>query len=79
MFFKKMKKSITVDITLSPDQISLLQKIQESDCYEDMLDEEDDDLHYLCEIGVVESILGEQFYITEIGEKFLTDIDTNGL
>jgi len=62
---------IKVEVKLTKKQEVLLKKILEADCYEDMLDEEENDLHILCKKGVAESILGEQFYITLIGKKYL--------
>jgi 3-deoxy-D-arabino-heptulosonate 7-phosphate (DAHP) synthase class II len=65
---------LNVEINLTESQIELLKKIQLAECYEEMLDEEDEDLQFMCEIGVTESILGEQFFITNLGEAYLKNL-----
>ena len=67
---------LKVNVELTPNQEALLLKINLDNGYEpiDSFDEEEDDLQKLCELGLVESILGEQFYITSLGETYLNNM-----
>lgn len=65
-------KTISVKITLTPSQEILLREIaKEGAGGWDNTGDEDDDLQALCEQQVVDSVLGEQFYITKLGEQYL--------
>lgn len=72
-----MKKTVKVSSTiqLTESQLELLKKVKRecdaNECYEEMQDEEMEDMQYLCEHTLVESIVGEQFFITNFGEQAL--------
>lgn len=74
------KKKITLEIELNEEELATLKLVGEDECgYEpdsstmtdETYNEEQERLGKLCELGLVESILGEQFYITSIGKTFL--------
>lgn len=76
-----MRKKLKLDITLTESQTDLLRRLAadngegfddwacEHSCNEE--DPENDDMIELIELGLAESILGEQFFITDLGLKFL--------
>lgn len=71
-----IKKKLTVELTLSKSQLNLLKKLKKGeegfdDWACDHSEEEEEDMVELIEKGLAESILGELFYITKLGEKFL--------
>jgi hypothetical protein len=75
------KKTVKLEVELNEDELETLKLIAKDgdDGYEpdsstmtvEDYNEEQERLHRLCELGLVSSILGEQFYITPIGNKFL--------
>lgn len=71
------KKNLTVEIDLTDSQVDLLKKLESDnqDGFEDWTcdhtDEEEDDMYELCDQGLAESIVGEQYYITKLGKLFL--------
>lgn len=66
-----MEKNLNINLSLTIPQVQLLMKIDEEEGYEPENNDHEEDLHILCEKGVVESVLGEQFYITRLGKEFL--------
>lgn len=64
---------LNVNIELTEVQERLLIEIDIDGCYEPVYtyDEEEEDLHVLCNLGVVESILGEQFFVTRLGKLYI--------
>ena len=73
------KRKITIEVDVTDSQIDLLKRL-DADNQEgfddwtcDHSDEDDDDMYILCEQGLAESIVGEQFYITKLGKSFLKD------
>lgn len=71
------KKKMAVEIELTESQTVLLDKLKADagggfdDWACDHSEDEEEDMHVLCNNGLAESILGEQFYITKLGEQFL--------
>ncbi len=71
------KRKITVEIDLTDSQTDLLKRLDadNQDGFDDWAcdhtDEDEDDMHVLCDQGLSESIEGEQFYITKLGKSFL--------
>jgi len=74
----KAKESVTVKIPkLKKSQLDLLRELSDDEqggfdewaC--DHTKEEDDNMYFLCQHGLASSILGEQFYITDLGKQCL--------
>ena len=71
---------ITLSIELTSSQIELLKKLKADnrEGFDDWACEhseiEDDDMIILCTNYLAESILGEQFYISGLGLKYLENI-----
>lgn len=74
------KTKVTVEIDLTTTQIELLKKLDADnqsgfdDWTCDHSDEEEDDMYELCNQGLAESVVGEQFYITKLGKSYLTNV-----
>ena len=64
---------VKVDINLTDEQETLLLDVSLNEGYEqlDIDDNKDDLLHELVNLGVIETILGEQFYVTNLGRQYL--------
>ncbi len=83
-----MKKKLTMTIELTPEQLDLLKRLGadnqmgfddwacEHSCTEDA---EDENMQQLTNLGLAESILGDQFFITNLGKKFLKNDYNNTL
>ena len=73
------KRKVTIEVDLTDSQIDLLKRLDadNQDGFDDWTcdhtDEDDDDMYVLCEQGLAESIVGEQFFITKLGKSFLKD------
>ena len=73
---KKITANIIVNISITENQFKLLKLVDEDEMgFEpDNLNEVENDLNKLCELQLVETVLGEQFYITNLGDQFLSKV-----
>ena len=64
---------IEIDINLTDEQEKVLLEVSLDEGYEnlDIDGDKENILRELADIGVIETILGEQFYVTRIGREYL--------